>query len=126
MLKPKRIFVWVFCEQKSLILTNWYNPDQQPTLSFYNFDQMIYANYFSSVTKDNGQPNLSADQFRRMMNIVYIEGVINGIKRIKKKETGQFFKYDVLIFKHDSVLTELTGNLRPNALLREMYRLSRN
>lgn len=87
---------------------------------------MTYANYFSSVTKDNGQPNLSADQFRRMMNIVYIEGVINGIKRIKEKEKGQYFKYDVLIFKHDSVLTQLTGNLRPNALLREMYHLSKN
>ena len=87
---------------------------------------MTYANFFSSVTKDNGQPNLSPDQFRRMMNIVYIEGVISGIKRIKEKETGQYFKYDVLIFKHDSVLTELTGNLKPNALLREMYNLSRS
>lgn len=87
---------------------------------------MIYANYFSSVTKDNGQPNLSADQFRRMMNIIYIEGVINGIKRIKEKETGQYFKYDVLIFKHDSVLTGLTGKLKPNVLLREMYQLSKN
>jgi len=87
---------------------------------------MIYANYFSAVTKDNGQPNLNPDQFRRMMNIVYIEGVINGIKRIKEKETGQYFKYDVLIFKHGSVLTELTGNLKPNLLLREMYHLSKN
>lgn len=87
---------------------------------------MIYANYFSAVTKDNGQPNLNADQFRRMMNIIYIEGVINGIKRIKEKEIGQYFKYDVLIFKHDAVLTELTGNLKPNLLLREMYHLSKN
>ena len=87
---------------------------------------MIYANYFSSVTKDNGQPNLSADQFRRMMNIVYIEGVISGIKRIKEKEKGQHFKHDILIFKHGSVLTGLTGNLKPNALLREMYLLSKN
>ena len=87
---------------------------------------MNYANYFSTVTKDNGQPNLSPDQFRRMMNIVYIEGVINGIKRIKEKETGQYFKYDVLIFKHDSVLTGLTGKLKPTALLREMYQLSKN
>lgn len=86
---------------------------------------MHYSNYFSSVTKDNGQPNLSADQFRRMMNIVYIEGVINGIKYIKKKEKGQPFKYDVIIFKHDSVLKELTGSLKPNLLLKEMYRLSK-
>ena len=87
---------------------------------------MFYAKYFSTVTKDHGQPNLSADQFRRMMNIVYIEGVINGIKRIKEKETGQYFKYDVQIFKHDSVLQQLTGNLKPNLLLKEMYRLSKN
>lgn len=85
---------------------------------------MIYANYFSSITKDNGPPNLSTDQFRRMMNIIYLEGVINGIKRIKEKEAGQSYKYDIVIYKHTSVLAQLTSNLKPNLLLREMYHLS--
>lgn len=87
---------------------------------------MLYSNYFSSVTKDNGPPNLSTDQYRRMMNIIYIEGVINGIKRIKEKEKGQLFKYDVIIYKHVAVLKDLTGNLKPYPLLKEMYRLSKN
>jgi hypothetical protein len=87
---------------------------------------MNYANYFASVTKDNGQPNLSPDQFRRMMNIVYIEGVIQGIKRIKERETKEFFKYDVLIYKHDVILKQLTGTLQPHELIREMYRLSKS
>ena len=87
---------------------------------------MLYSNYFSSFTKDNGPPNLNPDQFRRLMNIIYLEGVITGIKRIKDKEKTQPFKYDILIFKHDNVLTDLTGNLNPRELLREMYMLSRN
>jgi len=29
-----------------------------------------------------------------------------------------------MIFKQDTVLTDLTGNLKPNELLREMYMLS--
>lgn len=113
-------------QQEIYFYVKWYKPNQQEEGSLINFGVMIYANYFSSVTKDNGQPNLSADQFRRMMNIIYIEGVINGIKRIKEKETEQYFKYDVLILKHDAVLTQLTCNLKPNLLLREMYHLSNN
>ena len=107
-------------------VSKWYKSNQSPKRILDSFVIMNYANYFSTITKDNGQPNLSPDQFRRMMNIIYIEGVIQGIKRIKKKETAQSFKYDILIFKHDSVLTELTGNLKPLELMREMVRLSRN
>jgi len=86
---------------------------------------MIYSKYFSAITKDNGQPNLSPEQFRRMMNIVFTEGIIAGIKRIKEKEKDQYFKYDTLIFKHDNVLTDLTGNLCPKELVREMHLLTR-
>lgn len=87
---------------------------------------MIYSRYFSSITKENGQPNLNSDQFRRMMNIVFTEGVIHGMGMIKKKDKSEYFKYDMLIFNHRITLTDLTGNLKPGDLLKEMYLLSSN
>jgi hypothetical protein len=82
--------------------------------------------YFAILTKENGQPNLSTEQFRRMMNIVSIEGIINGMNRIKEKykNTQYYYKYDLDIFKHQRVLTDLTGNLKPSNLLNEMYQFS--
>jgi hypothetical protein len=45
---------------------------------------------------------------------------------IKEKDKAAYFKYDMLIFNHRIVLTNLTGNLKPGDLLKEMYRLSQN
>ena len=59
-----------------------------------------------------------------MMNIVFVEGIIVGIQRIKEKEKTMVFKYDMLIFKHQKVLTDLTGNLQPRELIREMHSIS--
>ena len=87
---------------------------------------MQYTKYFSILTKENGQPNLNTEQFRRMMNIVSIEGIINGMNRIKEKykSTQYYYKYDLDIFKHQRVLTNLTGNLKAEDLFREMMRFS--
>ena len=52
---------------------------------------MQYTKYFSILTKDNGQPNLNTEQFRRMMNIVSVEGVIVGMAQIKR-ELQKYFK----------------------------------
>ena len=86
---------------------------------------MIYTRYFAAITSENGQPNLNPDQFRRMMNIVFVEGILNGLSKIKEMDKTQYFRFDTLIFKQDKVLTDLTGNLKPGDLLKEMYRLSR-
>jgi len=89
---------------------------------------MKYTKYFSILTKDNGQPNLNTEQFRRMMNIVSIEGVIHGLNIIKEKykNTSAYYKFDIDLFKHQRVLTELSGNLNPDDLIKEMYHLSRD
>ncbi len=84
---------------------------------------MIYTKYFSGFTKENGQLNVSPDQFSRMMNIVFVEGMLQGMNQIKTKEKAAF-KYDILLFNQDTVLTYLTGNLKPQELVREMYMLS--
>ncbi len=80
---------------------------------------MIYTKYFSGFTKQNGQPNLSPEQFRRLMNIIFVEGSIQGMNQIKEG-----FKNETLLFKQDAVLTDLTRSLTPQELVREMYLLS--
>ena len=89
---------------------------------------MKYSKYFGTVTKDIGQPNLNTEQFRRMMNIVSAEGVVQGLRIIKEKykNTTAYYKFDVDIYKHQRVLTDLTGNLKPEDLLKEMVRITRD
>lgn len=87
---------------------------------------MKYSSYFSSVTKENGQPNLNPEQFKRLMNITFVEGVLQGLKKAKEhyKDSPYYYKFDTFIFKYDMSLAQLTGNLVPKDLLREMYNLS--
>ncbi len=106
-----------------VFLSFWYKPNQHISPSLHNFAVMIYTKYFSGFTKQNGQPNLSPDQFKRMMNIIFVEGILQGINQIKTKEK-QAFRFDILLFNQDTVLTDLTGNLSPKELVREMFMLS--
>ena len=69
---------------------------------------------------------MNTEQFRRMMNIISVEGIIQGMNRIKEKykNTQYYYKYDLDIFKHQRVLTTPTGNLKAEDLIREMMRFS--
>ena len=60
------------------------------------------------------------------MNIISVEGIIQGMTRIKEKykDTQYYYKYDLDIFKHQKVLTNLTGNLKVENLFREMMKFS--
>ena len=60
------------------------------------------------------------------MNIVHLEGVILGLNNAKEtyKETIHYYKYDMIIFMYGKKLTELTGNLTPDLLLKEMVQFS--
>ncbi len=53
------------------------------------------------------------------MNIIFVEGSIQGMNQIKGD-----FKNEILLFKQDAVLSDLTGSLTPQELVREMYMLS--
>jgi len=89
---------------------------------------MKYTKYVAAITKENGPPQLSTTQFRRMMNIIYVEGIKHGLTQAKNtyKDSPQFHRYNMLIFKTDKQLVDLTGNEAPAQLLKEMYQLSRN
>jgi hypothetical protein len=84
-----------------------------------------YAKYFGNLVKERGQPNLSDNQYRRMMNIVFLDGMLAGIDDIRKPLAGtrEAHKYDMDYFRIDRKLTEITGNLEPRALLDEMLNL---
>mgnify|MGYP000436000707 FL=1 len=84
---------------------------------------MKYTKYFGLITRDNGALNLPTEQFQPLLNIVHIEGVILGLNKAKNtyKGTELFYRYDTLIFKQNMKLTELTGNLEPKELIKEMY-----
>lgn len=76
--------------------------------------------------RDHGILQLSPTQHRRMMNIAYLEGKLDGLKLIKKTlPPNEFHKYDLEIFRVDRQLTEQTGNLQPADLVKEMSYLSR-
>ena len=87
---------------------------------------MQYTKYFALITKEQGTLNLSSDQFRRMMNIVHLEGALYGLNKIKDslKNTNQFNKYDMLIFEENNRLIQLTSNLTLAKLVEELIQLS--
>jgi len=49
------------------------------------------------LTRENGQPNINLDQFRRMMNMIFVEDMLQGMSRIKTWEKVAF-KYDTILF----------------------------
>jgi hypothetical protein len=83
---------------------------------------MIYTNYCGLISKHQGPLNLSPSAFQLMMNIVYLEGVICGLNRAKEsyKDTNLYHRYDVIILKYDTKLSELTGKVLPDVLLQDM------
>ena len=89
---------------------------------------MKYSKYFGLITRDKGGLNLSTEQFQRLMNIVFLEGSISGLNKAKQtyKDTNQFYRYDTIIFKENKRLTDLTGNLPPDKLLKEMHRVDKD
>ena len=74
------------------------------------------------MTKEQGRLNLPTMQFQRFMNIVHLEGVLFGLSKAKEanKDTQAYHKYDILILNENTKLTELTGNISPDLLLKEM------
>ncbi|MHB1148185.1 MAG: hypothetical protein ACYC01_11410 [Lutibacter sp.] len=83
---------------------------------------MKYTKYFGLMTKEQGRLNLATKQFQRLMNIVHLEGVLFGLHKAKEanKDKQEYHKYDILILNENTKLAELTGDLAPDLLLKEM------
>lgn len=70
---------------------------------------MIYTNYFSENITEDFIRKLSYDQFKRLMNIIFLEGCLSGAKNTTHLRT---------------TLKILTDNQDPNILYFEMNMLS--
>ena len=81
---------------------------------------MRYSNYLSSKIKESGLPRFSVGAFQKFMNVVHLEGKIEGIKNAQKNEQLEPHKYDMTIFSVSKQLTMLTGNLPPEKFIHEL------
>ncbi|QBA63340.1 hypothetical protein [Muriicola soli] len=66
---------------------------------------------------------MSDSQFSILMNIVHLEGRLEGINSIKRKLQGtrEAHRFDMEYFRVHKKLTELTGNLPPEALKSRLF-----
>ena len=83
---------------------------------------MKYTKYFGLISKHQGSLNLQPSEFQRMMNIVHLEGLLCGLNLAKEsyKDTNLYYRYDTIISKYNTKLSELTQSQTPELLLREM------
>jgi hypothetical protein len=83
---------------------------------------VLYTKYFAGILNENGPFQISSSQWKRVMNIVFLEGSIQGLTNAQDPQMPH--KHEVVIFKYQKKLADLTGNLKPEELIREMYRVS--
>ena len=85
---------------------------------------MRYTNYFGLVTREHGQLNLPDHQFQKMMNIIHIEGVIEGMERIKKDLPDDLkYKFNLQVVSMERGLKMLTDDLESSELMRGMNKV---
>ncbi|MFD0862515.1 hypothetical protein ACFQ1M_09880 [Sungkyunkwania multivorans] len=85
-----------------------------------------YTNIFGEFIDLGGGNRVSPFQFRRFMNIVYLEGKIEAMATVKEryKNTEYHDRLNMDLFKAQRQLTDLTQNQDPDSLLKEMVNLS--
>ncbi len=81
---------------------------------------MKYSKCIGGLVKDQGAPMLSQSSFAKLMNVVYLEGKINGLMKASRKlsHTKEPKLLDLPIFDVQKELTKLTGNLEPKDFIR--------
>jgi len=85
---------------------------------------MKYTKYFSGIINQYGRPNLSKDQFKKFMNIVHLEGRLEGLNSIKRTLEGSkdAHRFNMEYYRVNRQLTDLTGNLTPQELKEQLFR----
>ena len=83
---------------------------------------MKYTKYFSGVLRNQGVPNLNADQFAKLMNIVSLESRMQELLDIKEsnKNREDYYKYDMRINRITNKTKELTLEVLPKELMQNM------
>lgn len=78
---------------------------------------MQYTKFFSGLINNHGSLNLDPDQLKLVMNLVHLEGVIQGIKHMQSKDQINPCKYDYYIKVTEDKISSLTNAQAPSALL---------
>ncbi len=87
---------------------------------------MKYSKYFRLIINDGGIKSLSSSQIGRMMNIIFLEGQLGAMNRLKDKflKNDNLYKFDLDIYKVQDQINLLTGKIPAKELLQEMMRIS--
>ena len=85
---------------------------------------MKYTKYFGGIIKHNGIPNLSQESFQTMMNIVWLEGQLEGLLKAQKniRQEEEKYRFDIIKFNVGKQLTELTGNREPKDIMNDLVK----
>ena len=88
---------------------------------------MQFTRYFSRVLKDQGTPDISPNEYGRMLNIIIIENQIDMLQKAKMSyrhnHRTEFLVKDLM--KLDAVLKRLTRENTPQNLLKYMLNTSK-
>jgi len=81
---------------------------------------MQYTKYISSVIQSQGTPILSTQSFGALMNIVYLEGAIASLEKVKSKNKvpSSKHKYDLWIKDYSDKLDAITEKRSPENLIK--------
>tara|TARA_B110000902_G_C13995016_1_gene470390 strand:+ start:240 stop:500 length:261 start_codon:yes stop_codon:yes gene_type:complete len=81
-----------------------------------------YTKYLSALVNDQGAPNLSQADYKKLMNVVYLEGKLEGLSSATKmmSNTNETRKFDLKMFDVQKQITLITGNLEPKEFIRLM------
>jgi len=84
---------------------------------------MIYSRYFKAIIREGGIRSLEPHALAQIMNIIHLEGKLEGMNILKEKmkDSAEPYKFDFDILKVKSQLSSITRDLPPEALLRRFY-----
>lgn len=80
---------------------------------------MKYTKFFAGYVNTQGSPNLEADQFKTLMNLIHLEGQIAGIDRVIEifKKIDSAHKYEFVKIPINKKIEEVSKGLSPAELL---------
>lgn len=79
-----------------------------------------YTKYLSALVNDQGAPNVNQADYKKLMNVIYLEGKFEGLKSASKmmSNTNEPRKFDLKIFDVQKQITLITGNIEPKEFIR--------
>ena len=70
--------------------------------------------YLNDIIQNQGVPNVSQEDYKKLMNVVYLEGKFEGLKSASKmmSNTEEPRNFDLKMFDVQKQITLITGSLK--------------